>query len=167
MVNRNLSPDQHKNTPTRVPERKQSLRYMHWCMPLLMYMPQTGLIEVRHARVPAGPAPGPARAVMQYSHAHFLATHARPGSIWGAFERQQTVPERVRCARRSRRRHSRSRCRKLSTGRHGRRVRGRWSAEGCEARRGRAEVIQGGFGRRSVVDVRMRRERARTVRSCK
>ena len=56
-----------------------------------VHAPDRRLIEVRHARVPAGPAPGPARAVMQYSHAHFLATHARPGSIWGAFERQKTV----------------------------------------------------------------------------
>ena len=56
---------------------------------------------------------------------------------------------------------------KLPFRRHGERARGRWSAEGCKTRRGWVGVIKGAFGRRSAVDVRMRWERARTVRSFK
>ena len=41
------------------------------------------------------------------------------------------------------------------------------SAEDCMARRGRREAIKGAFGRRSAVDMRMRREQVRTVRSLK
>ena len=39
----------------------------------------------------------------------------------------------------------------------------RWSAKRCKARRRRAGVIKGAFGRRLALDVRMQREQARTV----
>ena len=39
------------------------------------------------------------------------------------------------------------------------------SAEDCMARRGRREAIKGAFGRRSAVDMRMRKEQARTASS--
>ena len=42
-----------------------------------------------------------------------------------------------------------------------------WSIEGCKARCGRVGVIKDALGRCSAVDLRMQRERARTVRSLK
>ena len=97
----------------------------------------------------------------------FSARKRRTGAIPGAFERQYIVPERVGRERRRWLRHSQSRWQKLHMRRHDLRVHGRWSAVHCQARRGRAGVIKGTFGRHLAVDVRMRRERARTTRSLK
>ena len=67
----------------------------------------------------------------------------------------------MRRARRCKRRHRRSRWRKLRTGSHGRGARGRSSAEDSMATGGRAGIIKGAFERQSAVDMRMRKERPR------
>ena len=77
----------------------------------------------------------------------FSAKERRAGAIPGAFERQSNVPKRMPQERRHRRRLSREKGRKLRFERHGERARGRWSAEGCKARRWRAGVIKGALGR--------------------
>ena len=73
----------------------------------------------------------------------------------------------MRRARRCKRRHRRSRWRKLRTGSHGRGARGRSSAEDSMATGGRAGIIKGAFERQSAVDMRMQRERMHTVLSSK
>ena len=78
----------------------------------------------------------------------FSARRGRVEAIPGAFERQSTVPKRMPHARRCWRRLSREKGRKLRFERHGERARGRWSAEGCKARRWRAGVIKGALGRK-------------------